>query len=305
MSRLFYAIAPTLFTEDGRLDAGAVAANVERAVSGGVSRFLLTGAYGEFQSLTDAERVRVVAAVRELAPRIEIMAGAVHPSTQATLLLAKRLFAAGADEVMVGPPSMAEVTDTDVLRHFQFLAARAEGSLAVYNNPIFGHDLEPGLVGRLAELGSYTSIKQGTPSMGYLLVSISAARSGSGSLRVLAASDLSALVSLAAGVDGLTSTNYWAFPEAITSMAAHAATSNHAQANAIHRALTPYFDSVRALGQPRAIKAAMTLRSYAGTSMVRLPYEPLSEVETRHLKEVVAGVDETLAGLGHLGSQTS
>ena len=304
-ARLFYAIAPTQFTEDGRLDAGAVAANVERASLAGVSRILLTGAYGEFQSLEDDERVSVVAAVREISPRIEIMAGAVHPSTESTLRMANRLFQAGADEVMVGPPSMAEVTDSDILRHFGFLAARAEGPLAVYNNPIFGHDLEPGLIASLADLGSYRSIKQGTSSMSHLLGSVSAAGRGRGNLRVLAASDLSALVSLAAGVHGLTSTNYWAFPPAITSMATYAATSGHPRAEAIHRALTPFFDAVRSLGQPRAIKAAMTLRGYAGASTVRLPYAPLSEVEIRNLKEVVTRVDETLAGLAPLGNQVS
>lgn len=305
MRRLFYAIAPTQFTEDGRLDAGAVAANVERASLAGVSRILLTGAYGEFQSLDDDERVDVVAAAREISPRIEIMAGAVHPSTEATLELVNRLFQAGADEVMVGPPSMAEVTDSDILRHFDYLAARAEGSLAVYNNPIFGHDLEPGLIARLAGMGSYRSVKQGTSSMSHLLGSVSAARRGPGNLRVLAASDLAALVSLAAGVHGLTSTNYWAFPGAITSIATHAATSDHPRAEAINRALTPFFDAVRSLGQPRAIKAAMTLRGYAGASMVRLPYEPLSEVETRNLKGVITRVDESLAGLEPLESRVS
>ena len=79
IARLFYAIAPTQFTEDGRLDVGANAENVERASLSGVSRFLLTGAYGEFQSLDDDERVRVVIAVRQISPGAEIMAGAVHP----------------------------------------------------------------------------------------------------------------------------------------------------------------------------------------------------------------------------------
>ena len=303
--RLFYAIAPTQFTEDRRLDVGAIAENVERASLGGVSRFLLTGAYGEFPSLGDDERVRVVVAVRQISPRVEIMAGAVHPSTEATLRLANRLFQAGADEVMVGPPSIAEVTEFDILRHFDYLGVRSEGSLAVYNNPVFGHDLEPDLIARLAEMVSYTSIKQGTSSMSRLLASVNAAHHGSGRLRVLAASDLTAVVTLAAGIDGLTSTNFWVFPGAITTLATHAATSDHEQAEAIHQALRPYFDAVRALGQPRAVKAAMTLRSYAGTSMVRLPYEPLSEVEVRNLKEVVTGVDEALGGLTPLGAQAS
>lgn len=239
----------------------------------------------------------LVTQVRDRAPELEIMAGAVDPSTGATLRLANRLFQAGADEVMVGPPAMAEITESDLLRHFDHLGARAEGSLAIYNNPVFGHDLEADLIARVAEMPSYKSIKQGTPSTRRLLETVAAAHGRSGQLTVLAASDLSALSTLAAGVDGLTSTNFWVFPEAITTLAANAATSDHARAEAIHRALGPYFNAVLTLGQPRAIKAAMALRGYAGTPMVRLPYEPLSEVERRGLQEVIAGVDMALGAI--------
>ena len=53
---MLYAIAPTQFTGDGRsVDAAAMAANVERLAATGIRHVLLTGAYGEFHSLSDAD----------------------------------------------------------------------------------------------------------------------------------------------------------------------------------------------------------------------------------------------------------
>lgn len=294
-SRQFYAIAPTQFSLDGRLDARATAANVERATEFGVSRFLLCGAYGEFQSLSDQERIRLVEAVKETCPQVAIMAGAVHPSTHASLDLANRLFGAGADEVMAAAPAMSEVSDHDILRHFAVLRDGVQGPLVLYNNPAFGIEVSPRLISRLAEMSAVRAVKQGTTSSRDFIDSVAAAHDAPKPLRLLAASDLTAISSLSTGADGLTSTNFWAFPSSLVTLARTAATADHTTSLNIHRALKPFFDLVSALGQPRAIKAAMEMRGFAGSPFVRYPYEPLSEDERRSVNEVILGVDEALA----------
>jgi 4-hydroxy-tetrahydrodipicolinate synthase len=298
LERQFYAIAPTQFTLAGGLDAGATSENVERATEMGVSRFLLTGAYGEFQSLEDHERVSLVEAVKLRCPQVVVMAGAVHPSTDATLHLARRLFESGADEVMVGPPSMSEIVESDVLRHFAHLDAHADGSLVVYNNVVFGTDLSPGVVSVIADMPSYGAIKQGTSSIARMLDTVAAARHGSNGMRVLAASDITALATLAAGVDGMSSTNFWAFPEAFLTIARTAATADHEIAEQTYSALAPFLGLARAIGQPRAIKSVMTNRGFAGTSAVRLPYEVLSADENHQLETAVEAADAALATIG-------
>ena len=70
-----YAIAPTLFSSDGeRVDPAAMAAAAQWMVAEGIHDFLLTGSYGEFQSLTDDERVSVVRAVRSVTGVRTVMA---------------------------------------------------------------------------------------------------------------------------------------------------------------------------------------------------------------------------------------
>ena len=295
-----YAIAPTLFGADGEaIDAAAMAAAAEWMVSQGIHDFLLTGSYGEFQSLTDDERLIVVRSVRSVTGVRTVMACAALPAAPATALLGTRLLAEGADEVMVAAPLAAEVRPAEVLRHFEHLSQRLPGRIVIYNNPVFGIDLPPEDLAKITSLPGVIAIKQGTSSLSWLAESIGAIQaSSSGRVRVLAASDLTAVLGLLAGADGLTSTNIWVFPQAIRNMVAAAAAGGWESARQIAAALEPYFAVARRLGQPRTVKAAMRLRGLPGTDAVRLPYRPLDASESNTLRAALSRCDSALAGLG-------
>ena len=301
-----YAIAPTLFREDGaRIDTEAMSENVARIGRAGMSSVLVAGSYGEFQSLTDDERVQVVRAVRSQC-EATLMACAALPSSTATAELAARLFDAGADLVMVSAPLVAELSDADIRRHFEYLAERASGPLVIYNNPVFGIDLSPEQLGEAAALPSIAAVKQGTRVIGGLIQSLWAvARASNGRVRVLAASDMSAAVSLPAGVDGLTSTNVWIFPEVFLEMIAAADAADWGRVRLATEALEPYYAAARRLGQPRTVKAAMQLRDYAGTDAIRLPYASLNGTERAMLADAVSQSDHAVRELAvdHAGVQ--
>lgn len=292
---LLYAIAPTQYTTDASLDTGAMVANAEWMREQGIDRFLLTGAYGEFQSLDDDERVDIARAVVESGAARSVMAGAAHPSTDATVRLARRLFDAGADLVMVSPPMIAELAQPDIDRHFAHIAEVFGGGLVVYNNPIFGTDLDARDLTRLAAMGAYEAVKQGTSRLGQVSHGLVAVRSaGSGDMKILAASDLTAVATLSAGFDGLTSTNCWAFPAAFQGMVDAASKGDLGRMRAISAALDPYAAVVRRLGQPRTVKAALQMRGAAGSAIVRLPYTELSRSERSDLVEAMGAADANL-----------
>jgi 4-hydroxy-tetrahydrodipicolinate synthase len=299
-----YAIAPTLFTAGAAgVDGGAMSRATEWIAGEGITDLLVTGSYGEFQSLTDDERVSVLQAVRRVPGVRSVMACAAKPSTEATARLAARLLDHGADLVMVAPPLLAEVSQADVLRHFEHLSARLPGRLVIYNNPVFGTDLPPEALELIAALPGVVAIKQGTLSLAALTGSIGAVRRGSaGRVRVLMASDLSASLGLIAGADGLTSTNSWAFPEAIVRLLAAAAGGDWECARQVAGALSPYFGLARRLGQPRTIKAAMQLRGLPGTGELRLPLVPLTGPEHAELRAVLQRCDAELGTLRPAGS---
>jgi len=295
-----YSIAPTLFTPDGRsVDADAMAAAAASMVDHGITDLLLTGSYGEFQSLCDEERVAVVRAVRPVRGVRSVMACAALPSTDATARLAERLRAEGADSVMVSAPLSCELSETELLRHFEELAGRDLGPLVVYNNPVFGTDLSPAQLAAIVALDGFVAVKQGTKSMRSLAQSVTAVHEAAGSrAKLLAASDVTGMLALAAGADGLSSTNSWAFPGALRGIVEAAARRDWERARRIAGAVEPYFELAGSLGQPRTVKAAMTLRGVGGCAAVRLPYRPLDDDELKRLAAVLEDCDGRLAAGG-------
>lgn len=297
MSLMLYGIAPTQYTESGEVDSGAIGRNVESIVARGIDRFLLTGAYGEFQSLTDDERVQITEAVVSTGAAVSVMSGAAHASTDQTAALAARLFDAGAHEVMVAPPMLAELGPADVMRHFESLAARFETGLVAYNNPVLGPTLTPADLVELGAMSPFTAVKQGVTRIGEVIESLFAVRSSGSSMAVIAASDLAAVATLAVGLDGLSSTNSWVFPEAYRALVAAAGTTDLPTMRAIAQALEPYHGAVRRLGQPRTVKAAMVRRGYAGSMYVRLPHRSLGEDALAILDQAIDASDRRLAEL--------
>jgi len=294
-----YAIAPTLFDAGGDVDTGAMRAAVSWMVEQGIDDILVTGSYGEFQSLTDDERVAVVGAVRQLPGVRTVMACAATSSTEGTVALGRRLTEAGADMVMVAAPFCAEVSSEELHRHFQVLASKLDGPLVVYNNPVFGMDLSVEDLARIVRLPGFCAVKQGTSSFKSFAQSIPALHDASaGRARVLAASDLTAAIALFAGADGLTSTNSWAFPRAVRAIVECAAAGDWGGSRRLAAAVEPYFALARTFGQPRTVKAAMSLRGLPGQGRVRLPYRPLEEDEVAEVDRAIEKCDAELAMLG-------
>ena len=210
--RQLYSILPTPFSLSFAVDYEALRDHVIRLSEAGIPDLLLTGAYGEFQSLTDSERCDIVASVASVASGA-IMACAALPSTLATAGLANRLLEAGAHQIMISPPLIAEVTETEILRHFEVLSSRIEAPLVVYNNPVFGVDLGRALLARIAELSQIKTIKQGSPAADGIRVAIETF--GAQERQVLAASDLKSVDSLKQGADGFTSTKLFSIPTCV------------------------------------------------------------------------------------------
>jgi 4-hydroxy-tetrahydrodipicolinate synthase len=272
-----HAIAPTQFSEDARsVDDDAMAANMERLAGAGISRVLLTGSYGEFTALSDHERLDILDRVRATGVCDSVMACAASTSTEGTAGLAIAMLEHGADTAMVAPPLASEVSERDILRHFEYLGAAVGRDLVVYNNPAFGHDLEPRVLAEVMTMDAYVGVKQGTRDLPRLLASIEGIRATGRDVTILIASDLSAPVALAAGVDGLTSTNSWVFPDALQRLVAAAGSGDIDTMREVHRALAPYRHVLGRVGQPAGVKAAMQLRGYAGSLAVRGPYVPCS-----------------------------
>jgi 4-hydroxy-tetrahydrodipicolinate synthase len=153
----------TPFGPGGALDLDAYEAHVRWLDEAGLDGLFVAGTTGEGVLLehdeVEALAARAVAAAGSL--RVIVQVG--RPSTGATVALARRALAAGADGVAAYVPWFYPITQDQVRSHFLALLEAADGAPAFLYNipPRTVNDLSPELVGELARAG-FAGMKDST-----------------------------------------------------------------------------------------------------------------------------------------------
>src|SRR5918911_3569169 len=140
MPEPFHGVLPALvtpFTADGEaIDTAALAAIVDRLVGAGVAGLLPGGSTGEFTTLTNAERRRLVeVTVEAAAGRVPVVAGTGALSTRETVELSVHAERAGAAAVMIVPPFYDPLSWRELLAHYTAVARRIAIPIMYYNLP--------------------------------------------------------------------------------------------------------------------------------------------------------------------------
>lgn len=279
-------IATTPFEPDGALNAAALAESIERMLDFGFDGLLIGGTYGEFPAMSPEERAtlfrRAMDVVGGRAPVLLCSAGSDVRTVRALTELAGEL----GGIAMVTAPFVSEVTDEHIVAFFRAIAPLSRRGVVIYNAPGIGITLSPALIERLSAIEGIVGVKQGdlSPTAVDELVGRIAGR-----LRLLCASDLQMLGPLAAGFDGVTSTNSGALPELILRIFRALASGDAAGARADFQRWYPYRQLARLFGQPQTVKAAMNLRGWRGGS-VRAPLSDLGPAQREALEAVMAGL---------------
>jgi 4-hydroxy-tetrahydrodipicolinate synthase len=140
MSEPFHGVLPALitpFTPDGdTIDAAALAAIVDRLVGAGVGGLVPGGSTGEFTTLTNGERRRLIElTVEAAAGRVPVVAGTGALSTRETVELSAHAQDAGAAAVMIVPPFYDALSWPELLAHYTAVADAIEIPIMYYNLP--------------------------------------------------------------------------------------------------------------------------------------------------------------------------
>jgi 4-hydroxy-tetrahydrodipicolinate synthase len=104
-----------------------------------------------------------------VAKRIPVLVGISDASYEESCALAAHARACGADAVVTAPPFYFALSQKDLLRLVQMLAARVEMPLYLYNMPrLTKCSFEPETVMRAAELPNVWGLKDSSGEIGYL-----------------------------------------------------------------------------------------------------------------------------------------
>jgi dihydrodipicolinate synthase/N-acetylneuraminate lyase len=156
----------TPFDRDGHPDAAALRDHVEYLIEERVDGLMPCGTTGEGPLLSEAEVASVVATVVEAARgRIPVLAHVGRPDTVATLRLAHRTLADGADGVSAVVPYYYALEDAQIVAHYRALIDVADGKPAyAYTIPArTGNELSVEAARSLAHAG-LAGVKDSTKS---------------------------------------------------------------------------------------------------------------------------------------------
>jgi 4-hydroxy-tetrahydrodipicolinate synthase len=280
----------TPFTDQGLVDFPALRALVDWQIAEGIDFLVACGSTGEAQTLNDAERERVVAAVVEVAGgRVPVMAGATSNDTARAVDETERMCKLGADYILSATPYYNKPTQEGLYRHFVAVADAATKPVCLYNVPgRTSVNLRPELALRLAAHPNVMGIKEASGDLKQIMDIL---RARPDDFTLLSGDDWLTLPALSAGGDGLISVVSNEVPAAMTALVHLLLSGNLENARVWHYRLLPLMDANFLETNPAPCKAALHAMGRI-QNVLRLPLVPASEATSTALRDALrqAGV---------------
>ncbi|MFF9281928.1 dihydrodipicolinate synthase family protein [Streptomyces griseosporeus] len=279
------------------VDYDAYAAHVARLVDAGCDGVVPNGSLGEYQTLTDDERARVVrVAVEAAGDGARVMPGVSAYGSAEARRWAEQAAEAGCGSVLLLPPNAYRADEAAVRAHYAEVA-RAGLPVVAYNNPYDTKvDLTPGLLARLHGDGHIVAVKEfsGDVRRAYEIAELAPG------LDLLIGADDVLLELALAGAVGWIAGYPNALPHACVNLYRAAVAHDLERALPLYRALHPLLRWDSRTEFVQAIKLSMDLAGLPG-GPTRPPRGPLGEAEAAAVR---AATEKVLAeGFGEVPAE--
>jgi 4-hydroxy-2-oxoglutarate aldolase len=262
--------------------------NISRLLAEGVNGIVVSGSTGEAPMLEPDEQRHLVGLAREvLTNGASLIAGTGAESTRQTIALSKAAAAAGADAVLVRPPSYfsAGATPETLALHFRAVADASPVPVLIYNIPKYTHlSLAPALLRQLTSHERIIGVKDssGDPK------NLAAYREAVPQWTVLAGSASLLYAALELGCQGGVIGVACFAPRLCVQLVREFEQGHRAAAGRIQERLTPMDKEIVGKLGPAGVKAAMDAVGLHG-GPVRPPLAPLSAAARERVGALVRG----------------
>jgi len=277
----------TPYTGQGALDTAALADNIARWESTGLSGYVVAGSNGESALLEDDEVTRAVEVVRRAAaPERQVIAGVGRQSTRATIELSRAAAGAGAQIALVMTPSFfaVETTPEALYRHYCAVADASPIPVLVYNVPKFTHlNIDAATVARIAGHGNIVGIKDSAGDIAQICDLVRQCRSG---FDVLIGNGPAFLPGLLMGAVGGVLAVANVAPRQCVRVYDLVQSGRLAEAREIHLSTIPIGKAVTSRWGVPGLKAALDLLGYHGGEP-RAPLLPASDAVRAEIRALL------------------
>jgi dihydrodipicolinate synthase/N-acetylneuraminate lyase len=161
LSGVHVALTTPFDPASGALDLDALETHAAWLLDNGIDGLVPNGSLGEYESMDRDERRAVVETVARVAKgRAKLIVGVSAPNWRIAGDHTRHAAEAGADAVMLLPPTNHLPTVPELLDHYRSVAQHGV-PVIVYNNPFSTRiDLTPDLIGRIGELDGIAAVKE-------------------------------------------------------------------------------------------------------------------------------------------------
>lgn len=275
-----YVAIVTPFTDSFEVDYGRLHEHADWLIKQGVHGLVPVGTCGEYASLTDAERAKVVETVIQAAAgRVPVIVGTASPSTRQAVYWARHAKESGASAIMALPPINYKPTREEVVRYYEALSDVGL-PIVIYNNPFdTGTDLTPDFLAELSKIDNVVAVKEFSGDIRRIHEIYEKTN-----LEVMAGADDLALEGLMAGATGWIAglTNVTA--KESVQLYDYVVSGNYEAATKLYRLLLPLF---RYDSTPRLVQAIKYSLELAGQSVgqTRPPRLALSAEDQKAIEQ--------------------
>jgi len=261
--------------------------NVTRLLAGGLDGIVVAGSTGEAPLLDPDEQRHAVAWTREVTPEGKwLVAGTGAESTRQAIALTRAAAEAGADAVLVRPPSyFPAVAARALANYYRAIADASPVPVLVYNIPKYTHVSLPAEL--LQELSTHTRVVGVKDSSGDLK-NLAAYREAAPEWAVFVGSASLLLSALEIECDGGIVAVACYAPRLCADLVAAFHAGDRAAAIALQDRITPLDKEIVGKLGPAGVKAAMdAVGLYGGPP--RPPLAPLGRAERERVAQLVRG----------------
>ncbi|MCA1558813.1 MAG: 4-hydroxy-tetrahydrodipicolinate synthase [Acidobacteria bacterium] len=288
MRRLFSGCGTALvtpFTPDGAVDEQNVRRLARRQIDAGVHFLVPCGTTGESPTLSEEERVRIVAlVVEESGGEVPVLAGAGGYDTKEVIHVGRRMRDAGAAGLLSVTPYYNKPTPEGLYQHYAAIALGVGLPVIVYNVPgRTGCNVDVATLVRLSTIQGVIGVKEAS---GNVTQMCEICRMAPESFLVLSGDDALTLPVMAVGGHGVISVASNEVPADMARMVEAAERNDFAAARRLHAALLPLMMVNFVESNPIPVKSAMAAMGLL-EEVYRLPMVPPRDASRARILEVL------------------
>ena len=263
----------TPFHPDNSIDFDALRSLVRLQIEGGTDFLVVQGTTGESPTLSQKEKMEVLATVlAENNGKLKIVYGVGGNDTLAVGETMKKV-PAGVDGILSVSPYYNKPIQSGIIAHYKYLSSCTDLPIILYNVPgRTGSNMLPETTLELAKIPTIVAMKEASGNMEQIMELIRLRPEGFG---ILSGDDALTMPLIAAGADGVISVVANAFPEKFSKMVHASLAGNLAEARKEHYDLLPITKMFFEEGNPGGVKVALNVRGLMHENM-RLPLMPVS-----------------------------